>query len=651
MSRHTSRSVAVPASAPLGGKWGTALGGSLLLVGTLLWAVDARAQETDAEPEADVSDSEVIESHGYANFGELMYPADMEHLNYVNPDAPKGGEIAIWSQGTFDSFNLYAFQGVAAALSTISSEAILTGTADDPYGMYCFLCTTMEYPEDLSYVIFNLRDDVTFQDGTPMTAEDVKFSMELFLEQGISEFRVVRSTWLDTVEVLDDHTVKFTFTDDAPMRDRISFAGGTPVFSKAWFEETGQRLDEPSEEPLMSTGQYMLDSFDYNRQIIYRSNPDYWGADHPFSIGRGNFETIRVEYFADGAAAFEGFKAGEYTFRSENTSLLWATGYDFPALDNGWAVQETIPDGTVGTRQAFVFNMDREKWQDQRTRQAVELMFNFEWSNETLFYGLYARPESFWPNTDLAAMGTPTEGELAILEPLVEEGLLDESILTAEAVIPPVNDPGENRPGRGALREATRLLTEAGWEIGNSGYYEKDGEVLEVVILQFSPQFDRIVNPYIENLEALGVRGVLERVDSSTYQERRLSGDFDLTNAGFSMSLEPGTELKQWFSSETAGESSRNLQRLQSEAVDRLIPLVTEADTLEELQNSTRALDRVLRSLHFEVPQWFNSEQWVAYYDMFRHPEELPPYSVGQLDFWWYDEEAAAELEAAGAFQ
>ncbi|EAR50831.1 ABC peptide transporter, substrate binding protein [Oceanicola granulosus HTCC2516] len=616
--------------------------GLVLAAGLALWSVEGRAQEAEGD---------VIVTHAYSNFGEVKYGPDMEHLDYVNPDAPKGGEIAIWSQGTFDSFNLYAFQGVAAALATIGSEAILAGTADDPYGAYCFLCTTMEYPEDLSWVQFNLRDDVTFQDGTPMMAEDVEFSMNLFLEQGISEWRLVRSTWLESMEVIDDHTIRFNFTDAAPMRDRVTFAGGTPIFSEAWFEETGQRLDEPSEVPLLSTGQYVLDEFDYNRNVIYRSNPDYWGFEHPLNIGRGNFETIRVEYFADASAAFEGFKAGEYTFRAENTSLLWATGYDFPALDKGWVVKETLPDGTVGTRQAFVFNLDREKWQDQRVRQAVELMFNFEWSNRTLFYGLYQRPDSFWPNTDLAATGTPTEGELAILEPLVEEGLLDESILTAEAVIPPVHDAEQNAPSRSQLREANALLQEAGWEIGDSGFYEKDGEVLEAVILQFSPQFDRIVNPFIENLNALGIRGELERVDASTYQERRLSGDFDLANAGFGMTLEPGTELEQWFASSTADESSRNLQRLRNEAVDRLLPIVTASETVDELQNSVRALDRVLRSLHFDVPQWYNAEHWVAYYDMFRHPEELPPYARGELDFWWYDAEAAEELRAAGAFQ
>jgi len=594
---------------------------------------------------------EVTVTHAYANFGEPVYGPDFEHLAYVNPDAPKGGEISTWAQGTFDSFNPYAFAGVSASLATIGSEAVLTSTADDPYALYCFMCTTMEYPEDISYVTFNLRDDVTFSDGTPVTSQDVRYSTELFLEQGIPEFRLVRSAWIESIETPDDHTITFRFTDEAPLRDRISFAGGTPILNQAWFEANEYRLDEPTEAPLMSTGAYVLESFDYNRDVVYRYNPEYWARDLNWNVGRNNFETIRVEYFADASAGFEAFKAGEYSFRTENTSLIWATGYDFPAIDRGWVVTDTIPDGNVGTRQSFVFQLDKAKWQDIRVRQAVEQMFNFEWTNETLFYGLYARPTSFWVNTDLAAVGTPTEGELAILEPLVAEGLLDESILTGEAVMPATADAAENRVPRGNLRRAAGLLEEAGWAVGDSGFFEKDGEVLELVILQFSPQFDRIVNPYIENLRLLGIDARLERVDLSTYQERRLSGDFDMTNAGFSMTLEPGQVLFQWFGSDTAGESSRNIQRLRNEAVDRIIPQVVAADTLEALESATRSLDRVLRSLHFEVPQWFNDQHWVAYYDMYRHPEEIPPYALGQFDFWWYDAERAEELRAAGAFR
>lgn len=595
-------------------------------------------------------DGETIVSHGYTNFGELKYGPE-EALSYVNPDAPKGGEIALWSQGSFDSFNPYAREGSTVSLATLPYESVLVSTADDPYGSYCYLCESMEYPESLDWVIFTMREDVTFSDGTPMTAEDVAFTFNLFQEQGIAEYRNVVSQFISNVEVLDEYRVKFTFTEDAPRRDVIGFAGGTSVFSKAWFEETGTRIDEVAKEPFMGTGPYVLEEVDWNRRVVYARDSDWWGSAHPINTGRNNFDTIRVEYFADSSAAFEGFKSGAYTFRNENSSLQWATGYEFPAVENGWVVTAELPDGTIGSGQGFVFNLDREKWQDNRVRQAINMMVNFEWMNESLFYGIYDRPTSFWDNSDLRAEGMPSEGEIAILQPLVDDGLLPASILTEPAVMPYVSETVDRPLDRALLRQASALLDEAGWVAGEDGIRRKDGEPLTAVFLQFSPQFDRIVNPIIENLERLGVQASLERVDTSQYIERRRSGDFDLVNHSLGQGYEPGTGLRQWFGSETADDSSRNLMRLRSEGIDRLLDVVIAAETLEDLTISTRALDRVLRAEGFWVPQWQKNTHTIAYYDMYRYPEPLPPLALGELDFWWYDAEAAAELEAAGAFQ
>ncbi|WP_300519889.1 extracellular solute-binding protein [Aliiroseovarius sp.] len=610
--------------------------GAVLILST---ALSAKAQGTTI-------------SHGYSNFGALKYPADMAYLDYVNPDAPKGGEISISAQGTFDSFNLYARKGVPAAQSTIASESLLTATADDPYGTYCMLCETMEYPDDLKWVIFNLRKDVTFADGTPMTAEDVAFSYNLFVTQGIAEYRAIVSGVVENVEVLGPYQIRFTFNDNVPKRERLSFPGGTPVFSKAWFEETGARLDESSDQLFMSTGAYVLDEYEINRRVVYKRNPDYWGADHPMQIGRNNFDRIRIEYFADGTAAFEGFTAGVYTMRIENSSLLWATSYDFPGVQKGNVIKAEFPDGSVGTAQSFVFNLDRPNWQDPRVREAVGMMFNFEWSNETLFYGLYTRVDSFWPGTDLAATGVPTQEEIALLQPLVDEGLMPASVLTDEAQVPPVLDGDRNRPDRRSFRAASALLDEAGWEIGDDGKRRNAaGEVLTLDILSVSPLFDRIINPYVENLTRLGIEAKLDRVDNAQYVERRRSGDFDLVNHGFSMGFEPGIGLEQWFASKTADDSSRNLMRLRNPAVDRLLPKVVEATTLDELRTSVHALDRVLRYIGFTVPQWYKDVHTVAYYDMFGRPEALPPLDPGLLDIWWYDAEKHEALKAAGALR
>ena len=614
------------------------LGSTAILMGGALWAGQVFADGHEA----------TTVSHGYTNFGELKYGPDPV-LDYVNPDAPKGGEFSQWAQGSFDSFNLYARDGSTAALTTIPYETVLTSTADDPYGSYCYLCETLEYPESKDWVIFTLRDGIKFSDGTAMTAEDVAFTFNLFQEQGIAEYRNVTSQYISNVEVLDEKRVKYTFTEDAPRRDVIGFAGGTPVFSKAWFEQTGTRLDESSDAPFLGSGPYLLDSVDINRQVVYRLDPNWWGADLNINKGRNNFETIRVEYFADSSAAFEGFKSGAYTFRNENSSLQWATGYDFPAVEKDWVQVEELVDGSIGSGQGFVFNLDDPTWQDKRVRQAINMMVNFEWMNETLFYGLYDRPVSFWDNSDLVATGTPSDAERAILQPLVDDGLLDASILTDEAT-QPFTSINANRPlDRSMLRAASALLDEAGWVV-EDGLRTKDGQTLEAVFLQFSPQFDRIVNPIIENLKRLGVDARLDRVDTSQYIERRRSGDFDIVNHSLGQGYEPGTSLRQWFGSETADDSSRNLMRLRSDAVDALLPVVINAESLEDLTVSTQALDRVLRAEAFWIPQWQKNVHTVAYYNMYRY-KEIPPLALSPIDNWWFDQDAAAELEAAGAFQ
>ncbi|NNF23755.1 MAG: ABC transporter substrate-binding protein [Rhodobacteraceae bacterium] len=604
-----------------------------------LWASGALGESHEA----------IIESHGYSFFGELKYGPDFQHLAYVNPDAPKGGEISIWAPGTYDSFNLYTRKGRAGALSTIGHENILTVVADDPTAAYCLLCTTMQYPQSKDWVIFNLRPEVTFADGTPMTAEDIRYTFDKFMEQGLPSFRAAFGSQVDSVEVLGDHTIKFNFAADAPRRDVIELAGGMPAMSKAWFERTGARIDESRLEPAMGTGPYMLGDFDINQRIVYQRNPNYWGADLPINVGRYNFDRIRVEYFADGNAALEGFKAGAYTFRSENSSKQWATSYEFPAVQNGDIIKTELPDGSLAPGQSFVFNLRRQKFQDPRVREAIGLMFNFEWSNETLFFGLYERVNSFWGNSDLMAMGKPSEAETTLLQPLVDQGMLEPSILTEEAVMPPASS--ARQLDRGNLRRASALLDEAGWLVGDDGKRRKDGELLVVEVLESSPAFDRVINPFIQNLQRLGIDASLNRVDYAQETDRRRSYDFDMTTHSFSMDLEPSTGLKQWFGSEAAAESTRNLMGLLDPAVDALIEKTVGATTEDEMKTGVRALDRVLRSRLFWVPQWFKSVHTVAYYNMYEHPEVLPSYARGELDFWWYNAEKGEALRASGALR
>lgn len=592
---------------------------------------------------------ETITSHGYSTFGDLKYPADFAHLDYVNPDAPKGGEISVFSLGTFDSMNPYARQGRAGALSTIMTESLLLATADEVSAEYCLLCTSLEYPESEDWVIFNLNPEARFSDGAPVTAQDVVFSHYLLLEQGLPSYAEAVRALIPTAEALDDLTVKFTFAPDVPRKNLINQAGGIPVWPEHWFEETGARLDEARLEAPPGSGPYMLESVDVNQRITYARNPDYWGRDLPISQGRNNFDRIRIEYFADTDAAFEAFKAGEYTFRQENSSLSWATRYDFPAIDSGWVVQAELPNGNLPSAVGIVFNLRRPALQDIRVRQALALMFNFSWTNESLQYGLFEQRESFWQGSDLEAEGVPEGAELADLQEVAD--LIDPAILTEDVIHPHESD-ARAPVDRANLAQALALLEEAGWLPDEQGRLWKDGQRLTVEFMTDQPTFDRIFIPYVDSLNRLLGEGgaVYNRVDPAQYTDRERSFDWDMIYSGYRTGLEEGIGLGQKFGSDGLGDIF-NPAGYSSPAVDRLIEDVVNATSREEMASAVRAIDRILRHALFVVPAWYNPNYWVAYYDMYRHPDPLPPYSLGQLDFWWHDAEAEAGLRAAGALR
>lgn len=591
--------------------------------------------------------ADVITAHGISTFGELKYSADFEHLDYVNPDAPKGGEISMWGFGSFDSMHPYSTKGRAGQYSSIFYESLLEGSSDEPDSVYGLVAESMEYPEDRSEVIFNMRPEARFSDGSPLTAADVVFSYEVLRDKGLPSFRAVIEKQVASAEALGPHRVKFTFKAGVPTRDLPQTVGGLPIFSKAYYETSGADFEESTLTPAVGSGPYVLESIDVGQQIIYKRNPDYWGKDLPINKGRHNFDTIRVEYFADYNSAFEGFKAGTYTFRSEASSKIWATGYDFPAIEKGWAVKDTPPDGTLASGQSFLFNLRRERFQDIRVRKAIGMMFNFEWSNKTLFYGIYARMESFWENSYLKASGMPQPGELAFLTPLAD--ILPPGVLDSPAVTAPVSS--ERQLDRKNLRAASALLDEAGWPVGDDGIRRNAaGETLKLEILNDIQSFDRVINPFVENLQKLGIDAVHTRVDNAQMTERERNFDFDMVTGNFRTSLTSGAGLKQYFGSESADISLFNLAGYRSEAADRLIGDVIAAGDRKTLNDATRALDRVLRAEVFWVPQWFRNTHNIAYYDMYRYPDTLPPYALGILDFWWFDQDAFARLKTEGAF-
>ena len=592
-------------------------------------------------------DNHIIKSHGISTFGELKYNSDFQHLDYVNPNAPKGGEVSIWAFGSFDSMHPYTTKGRSGSLSSIFFESLLTGTSDEIGSAYGLVAKSMEYPKDRSWVIFNMRPEAKFSDNTPLTAEDVMFSYKLLQEKGLPSFRAVIEKEIDKVEILGNHKIKFTFKKGIPTRDLPASAGSLPIFSKNYYEKSGADFEASTLTPGIGSGPYILDNLDVGQTINYKRNPEYWGANLPINIGRNNFDKIRVEYFADYNSAFEGFKGGSYTFRTEYMSKLWATGYDFPAIEKKWVTKKLLPSGDMAPGQSFIINLRKDKFKDIRVRKAIGLMFNFEWSNKTLFYDLYARINSFWENSDMAATGKPSKDELIILNSLkntLPSGIIDSDV--AE-----VSVSSTKQLDRKNLRMASKLLDDAGWEVGDDGLRKnKNGATLDIEILNDSQAFTRIIEPFIENLKSLGVNAVHTKIDNAQMTERERSFDFDIVTGNFPMSFTPGSGLKQYFGSETADVSIFNKAGIKSEVIDELIEVVMAAKTREELKAAVKTLDRVLRSYYFWIPQWYKDVHTVAYYDYYEHPENLPPYDMGLLDFWWINNEKYNELKNEGAF-
>ncbi|MCX7566701.1 extracellular solute-binding protein [Sulfitobacter sp. F26169L] len=604
-------------------------------------------------------EGEIIKSHGYSFYGDLTYPADYPHFDYVNPDAPKGGEISIATLGTFDSMNPYSRKGRGGALSTVMYESLLgegvgrePAPADVYSESYCLLCESLEYPESKDWVIFHMRPEARFSNGDPVTAHDIAFSHNLLLEQGLKSYADYVRKQIPKVEVIDDHTIKFYFTKGISRRSLIEQVGGVPAWSKKWYEETGARLDESRLEVSPGSGPYMISDVDVNRRIVYKRNPDYWGNDLPFNVGRNNFDSIRVEYFGDENSAFEAFKSGEYTFRNEGNSKQWATAYDFPKVAEGFVVKEEIEDGSPPTPSGIVFNLGREVLQDKRVREAVSLAFNFEWINESLQYGLFKQRASFTQDTPLMATGVPEGTELALLQRLGD--VIAPDMLTEEVRMPHTSGAARLFDRRNA-RKAMKLLDEAGWLVGSDGKRRNaNGAPLRLTFLHDSSgsaTLSAVIENFMSNLESFGIEAVLEKVDSSQYTARERDRDYDLVYDQYAAFLGTGTGLSQRYGSEAASFSLFNPAGLASPMVDAIIEASLRAETREEEQAAMTALDRALRHEFFMIPTWYNDVYWTAYYDQYDHPEDQPAYALGYLDFWWYDAEKAEKLRAAGALR
>ena len=598
-------------------------------------------------------DEKIIKSHGYSFYGDLTYPADFDHLAYVNPEAPKGGEISVSATGTFDSMNPYAVKGRAGMLSSMMYESLLTESADTYDEGYGLLAESVEYDEGKNWVIFHMRPEAKFSDGTPVTAEDVKFSHELLLEQGLPSYRAGVSKRMKSVEVIDPHTIKFTFVEGISRRSLIDQVGGVPVWSKKWYEDTGARLDESRLETSPGSGPYIVETVNVNRRIVYKRNPDYWGKDLPVNKGRHNFDRIRIEYFGDDTVAFEAFKAGDYTFRVESDSKKWASNYNFPKIADGQVIRTELPDGTPPTATGIVFNLRRDILKDKRVREAVALGYNFEWTNESLQYGLFKQRSSFSQDTPIMATDAPQGAELDFLKSLGD--LVPPDMLTEPALMPHTSDP-ERLSDRRNLRRAMKLLDEAGWPVGSDGKRRNAaGDLLSLTFLFNKANEGTLsgaMEAFVSNLVSMGISAELQKVDSAQYTLRERDNDYDLIFDFYRPFLGTGTGLSQMYGTPAdGGDSLFNPAGLASPLVDKIIDASLQAQSVEEERATLMALDRALRYEFIMIPVWYKPNYWVAYYDQYEHPDPLPPYDLGYLDFWWFDQAKAEALRAAGALR
>jgi microcin C transport system substrate-binding protein len=579
--------------------------------------------------------------HALTLYGEPpAYPEDFSHFAYVNPEAPKGGTMRLSGFGSFDSLNGFISRGASADQLSLIYNTLTFHAMDEPFTEYGLIAERIEQAEDNTWVRFHLRPEARFHDGEPVTAADVVFTFNTLIEQGAPFYK---SYYAGVKEVVADSDLSVTFHfHNGENRELPLVLGQLPVLPAHYWAE--RDFSKTTLEPPLGSGPYRISNVSGGRNITYERVADYWAADLPVQKGFYNFDRVIVDYYRDTGVALEAFKAGQFDLNQEVSAKNWATGYDSPALREGTIIKEEIPNLNVQGMQGFVFNIRRSIFEDARVREAISLLFDFEWSNSALFHNAYTRTDSFFDNSELGASGLPGPGELALLEPWRDH--LPASAF-GEAYSPPKTD--GSGIIREQMREAYRLLQDAGWKIVDDRLVNEAGEHLSFEFLIVQADFERVLLPFKRNLASLGIELTLRRVDVSQYINRLRSREFDMVVTGFGQSNSPGNEqLDYWHSSSADNPGSRNLMGLQDPAVDALVEGLIRADSRESLVNHTRALDRVLLAGHYVVPNFHTTVYRVAHWDKFAHPETSPRYDLG-LFTWWVDADKAAALKGKPA--
>jgi microcin C transport system substrate-binding protein len=581
----------------------------------------------------------VKSGHGVTLADALHYPKDFQHLDYVNPHAPKGGAMRDYATGGFDSFNPFSLKGAVPKEIGLLFDSLMTTPEDEPMAQYGLIAESVEYPVDYSSVTYTLRQNARFHDGTPITADDVIFTIEALKERGSPSLRF---TYKDVAkaEKIAPNKVRFTFSAEPKTRDLLLLTGRLPVLSKAYWND---KIESETLIPPLGSGPYSIADFEPGRFIVYRRVADYWAKDLPIRRGQNNFDYIRFEYFRDNGVAFEAFKTGAYDFRIETESKTWVTGYNFDAVKSGQVVKEEVTTREPMGMQGFAFNLRKAKFADLRVRRAIALAFDFEWANRHLFYGKYKRNDSFFANSELAAEGKPSADELALLVPWRDE--LPPEVFGEAAYKAPTTEGNGDGKLRENLAKAAELLREAGFKVEKGKLIDpKTRKPFTIEFMLTASEFERVILPFMANLKRLGIGGRIRTVDTSQYVERVRRFDFDMVVATFPQSLAPSQEQRNYWSSAAADKTgSGNIIGIKSKAVDALVEKIVAAPDRKSLIAATRALDRVLSWNAYVVPQWYLDKYWLAYWNRFGIPKTRPEYGIGRIA-WWHDASKDAQM-------
>lgn len=573
----------------------------------------------------------------FSLFGEPKYADNFDHFDYVNPSAPKGGELRLATDGTFDSLNPFILKGIADPRIMLTFDKLMVASGDEIATVYGLLAEKMEVAEDKKSVTFTIRENALWSDGRRVDADDVVFTFDLLKSKGSPEYRTYYRD-VEKAEKTGERDVTFYFSG-TENRELPLIVSELSILPKHILE--GVDFATYTNDPIVGSGPYEIKSYDSGRTLTFKRRDDYWGKDLPVNKGKYNFDRIRIDFYRDSGVSVEALKAGEYDFRREMISKVWAMDYSGSRVQSGSLIKEELPDGMPTGMQSFVFNTRRAKFSDAKTREALSYLMDFEWINQNLFYGAYARNRSFFGNSPFEAKGLPSEDELALLQPFKDQ--LPSRVFTEEYQPPKTDGSGNNRP---QLAQATKLLKEAGWVFKNRKWV-RDGQELEIEFLLVSSNFERIIGPIERSMEKIGIPVTVRMVDVPQYVRRMEAFDFDVVTYWFTQGNAPGNEqINYWHSQQKDVQGSKNYAGVNNDVVDALVEKLLKAKDMDALQTAARALDRVLQWNFYVIPQWYSRSHRVIYDQKIARPDEIAPYNLGYIETWWMKENAGERAPA-----